>query len=452
MSKEFIYLLPDMQWKEIIKNTAPKIRDGLRTIVDESGGDCVNVFYESLLQHKYAAQFLDKKMIEDRLRVDLLLWMKSLFSVQEEDIDALCDFQRKVGAVHAKLEIPTHLVVYGLYTIKQRLFDCIVKFFPEQDDRLTAISYVSSMTDFSLKFISQSYDTDLRKKIESDEAFRMVSLGQDLNYEKEIQKTTFFDWCTHALFCLCENEVYKVTKLTESQFGLWMSHKGQALFKGTNEYSLIKDKIRQIDLLVEGMQDGSVDTMVLTADLKKNVSEFNFLINRAFHSIESIQNGLDPLTKMLNRRFLDTVIQNEISFSIANDKKFSLVMLDIDHFKNINDSRGHLVGDEVLRFVADIIMKSLRANDFVFRYGGEEFLIVLTEASSEEARKCAERIRTDVAATPIFLSDNDKVSVTLSGGVSTFDEQTRTKVIINQADQALYQAKRQGRNRIVIFK
>ena len=84
MSKEFIYLLPDMQWKEIIKNTAPKIRDGLRSIVDESGGECVSVFYESLLQHKYAAQFLDKKMIEDRLRIDLLLWMKSLFSVREK--------------------------------------------------------------------------------------------------------------------------------------------------------------------------------------------------------------------------------------------------------------------------------------------------------------------------------------------------------------------------------
>lgn len=148
----------------------------------------------------------------------------------------------------------------------------------------------------------------------------------------------------------------------------------------------------------------------------------------------------DPLTGLANRRFLQ--IQMEKSFEAAKryGERLSVVMLDIDHFKRYNDTRGHLEGDKLLARVAEVLVKELRNADYVFRYGGEEFFCMLPETDLPMAVEVAERLRHAVEA---------GTDVTISLGVSSFNEEVADKEsLIKMADNALYQAKQNGRNRV----
>jgi diguanylate cyclase (GGDEF)-like protein/PAS domain S-box-containing protein len=165
---------------------------------------------------------------------------------------------------------------------------------------------------------------------------------------------------------------------------------------------------------------------------------------------------VDGLTGVANRRRMDDFLKSEWSRSIRNSTLLSFIMLDIDFFKNYNDSYGHLIGDECLIAVAGAIRKGLsRPSDFLARYGGEEFAVILPETHLEGAIHVAERIRKQVEALaiPHSKSKNDKI-ITVSVGVSTmmgniFKEATS---LINTADKALYASKRNGRNQSTSYK
>ena len=449
MSPAFITLSPLNQMKETMNETPGRIRELLRTVVTDSGPTCVNLFYSALFQHERAAIFLEKELVEVKMRPQLLAWIQSLFFTDVDHIEELSALQCRVGQVHAQLEIPTDIVVYGIYIIKQALIDGIKASTTDKDDIIAAIVYLNNMMDFAFKFMIKAYDIHFRKKVESDEAFRLVSLGHNISYEKETQISTFSGWSTQAFYCLCKDHATDLPTIAESEFGLWLTHKGMSLFKGTHEANEIQSKVRELDTKIVAIRQSGVVPAEFPSELHKAITNLTFLIGRVFRHLEEVENGRDPLTKVFNRRFLDVVIQNEITFALTHEKPFSLVILDIDHFKKINDRYGHLVGDEVLCFVAEIIAANVRANDFIFRYGGEEFLIVLTETTLADGLASAERIRCALAEHTLTLSSHDQVNVTVSGGVTAFAGETNSRLLIHQADEALYKAKNNGRNRIV---
>jgi len=125
----------------------------------------------------------------------------------------------------------------------------------------------------------------------------------------------------------------------------------------------------------------------------------------------------------------------------------SVLMIDIDHFKNINDTYGHSSGDAVLQQVAETILSLCRPSDFVFRYGGEEFLVALVEADEDKAFAIGEELRRQIAQQPMNLPDGARQSVTLSIGVAAFNGHPDYSHLVNAADRALYRAKQAGRNR-----
>ena len=143
----------------------------------------------------------------------------------------------------------------------------------------------------------------------------------------------------------------------------------------------------------------------------------------------------------------------EDEFRRSEKFKFDLsfLMVDIDHFKNYNDTFGHLVGDVILREVANLLKENIREIDFVGRFGGEEFSIFLPETSKEQAISVSERLREKIAESEIQAYD-EKVRLSISIGVATFPEDSRDKgLLIEIADKALYQAKQKGRNRVFAF-
>ena len=158
----------------------------------------------------------------------------------------------------------------------------------------------------------------------------------------------------------------------------------------------------------------------------------------------------DGLTRVYNHRFFQELFEKEYTRSDRYNTVFSLIMLDIDHFKKINDTYGHLCGDEILKNLASLVKSCLRSMDILARYGGEEFAILLPETGGDEALQTAERIRRAVEETA-FMGTEQGLSVTVSLGVATYPSRgvTERADIIAKADLALYEAKDAGRNRAI---
>jgi diguanylate cyclase (GGDEF)-like protein len=160
----------------------------------------------------------------------------------------------------------------------------------------------------------------------------------------------------------------------------------------------------------------------------------------------------DPLTKLYNRRFMDESLRRELLRARRSQTPVSLILLDLDNFKLINDEYGHDVGDRVLIMLAHQLNKSVREEDFVYRYGGEEFVMVLPGASLEIARERAEQACVAVRGMRVD-TDQGPLHVTISAGVATYPEHAVDhEQLIVQADKALYAAKESGRDRIELAK
>lgn len=159
----------------------------------------------------------------------------------------------------------------------------------------------------------------------------------------------------------------------------------------------------------------------------------------------------DPLTKIFNKKHLLDRLTIELAFAHRHETPLALVMIDIDHFKNVNDTYGHLVGDQVLRQLAETVQPVLRAEDMFARYGGEEFAIVCRGTTPSDAGVVAERVRATVERTA-FAHQGRAIPVTVSLGVAGYPDVAANDVaaFIRAADEALYGAKRSGRNRVVI--
>lgn len=158
----------------------------------------------------------------------------------------------------------------------------------------------------------------------------------------------------------------------------------------------------------------------------------------------------DELTRMFNRRYLFYSLALAIERSRRYRMELSVLMMDIDHFKSINDAYGHLAGDQVLKETARRILSEMRGIDFVARYGGEEFVAVLSNTGTEGAYILAERMRRFVAGTPVSTT-TENIGLTISIGVAVLRNEDRDfRDLLERADGALYLAKTKGRNRVVV--
>jgi diguanylate cyclase (GGDEF)-like protein len=162
----------------------------------------------------------------------------------------------------------------------------------------------------------------------------------------------------------------------------------------------------------------------------------------------------DPLTGLYNRRLLEDRLGSELAAAQRHGRVVSFLMVDIDHFKAVNDRYGHLAGDETLRMVANTLRAVIRKEDFLARYGGEEFVVIARETGLEGARQFAERIRAAVEQSHLTWQSEEigvtvSVGVTVSIGLTEFVAGQTERELIDSADRALYRAKQDGRNRVV---
>ena len=162
----------------------------------------------------------------------------------------------------------------------------------------------------------------------------------------------------------------------------------------------------------------------------------------------------DFLTGIANRKAFDAALEDAIYTTRADKSTFSILIADIDHFKQVNDNYGHLMGDKVLRFVASTFKKCLKGQDIVARYGGEEFAVILPNTDITGAYSAAEQIRYSVSAGQIKDMTSQRMldQITISIGIAQFESSDLHNELLQKADQALYKAKKNGRNRVEIEK
>lgn len=247
---------------------------------------------------------------------------------------------------------------------------------------------------------------------------------------------------------------------------------GLLLFIGLGAYLLGLTLVRPLDRLTGGASkvaagDLEVDLPVLSGSEVGYLTEvFNDMVARLRQGREQLAvinetlrkknkelhelSITDSLTGLYNRKHLMETLENEVARSKRHKHDFSVLVIDIDHFKEYNDTYGHLAGDEVLSRLATVFKESVRSCDYVARYGGEEFILVLPEIGPEDGVKAAERIRKKVAKES-FAGDGETIQVTVSVGVASYPKDgDDSQSIIRHADTALYKSKESGRNRVVL--
>ena len=178
---------------------------------------------------------------------------------------------------------------------------------------------------------------------------------------------------------------------------------------------------------------------------------FKFLsgtdIENQYHAVISNMALKDGLTNLPNRRQLDAVLAEEIGRAQRHHRDLSLLMIDVDHFKRLNDAYGHLAGDGVLTRLGHLLQERLRPSDKVGRYGGEEFCVILPETAMASATRIADTLRALIADEK-FLTSDHVLAVTVSIGAAAWESQMRCADLYEAADRRLYRAKRLGRNQV----
>ncbi|MBI4796192.1 MAG: GGDEF domain-containing protein, partial [Deltaproteobacteria bacterium] len=172
-----------------------------------------------------------------------------------------------------------------------------------------------------------------------------------------------------------------------------------------------------------------------------NLNLKNFLLQQAIR---------DPLTGLFNRRYMEETLEREIFRVMRKDAPLGIIMLDVDSFKNHNDSLGHEAGDMLLQAMGSFLRSNIRREDVACRYGGDEFVLILPEASLEVTRQRAEKLRQEVQRFQVDYRGQPLGSLTISVGVALFPTHgERGEAVLKAADAALYRAKEGGRNRVV---
>lgn len=215
-------------------------------------------------------------------------------------------------------------------------------------------------------------------------------------------------------------------------------------------YILLLTGRNQKEDLVAGMDAGADDYIIKSSDdseLKVRMRAAERILR--LHEALREQATHDPLTKLWNRHAILDILERELNRATREGAPLGLLMADLDHFKRINDTYGHLAGDAALREVAQRMRASLRSYDAVGRYGGEEFLVVLPGSNESQSLHLAERIREQIGTEPVAAAEG-ALRITLSVGVTGWNGESALspELLIRAADNALYRAKSTGRNRI----
>lgn len=442
------------EWRRLLGQFSPEAAAVLHGVAEQSNEDLAAHFYEQMLADPHAAVFLSHEQVQNRLSLSMQRWVLTVLTTRpEDDLEAVIDLQRTIGDVHARIEIPVSLVLRGARYLKGRLRRLVERQAAEAVTRRDAARLGADIIDLAVEIICFAYSQSHDRNSRAEEAYRLFAVSQNQGAEKERQRAALLDWENQLMFDLAVGSGYEsLPRLASSEFGLWFRHKASHAFQGTPESASILDYIMQIDqelqtLAEAGKEQGSLSSLHRVREQTRSI---RFLLDSLFEQANELEAGRDVLTRLLNRKFLPVVMTKEMLYSRQAGGSFGVLIVDVDHFKRINDAHGHDGGDQVLQQVATALSNNTRGGDYAFRLGGEEFLLVLVDIDAQKITQAAEKLRQRIAEDSFRLPQGDVIKVTVSIGIAVHDGHPDYERLLRRADQALYEAKNAGRNRCVL--
>ncbi len=220
---------------------------------------------------------------------------------------------------------------------------------------------------------------------------------------------------------------------------------------GEMESSILSIEEKDLDNL---FREETASLMLKNKTLEAQARQTEKRLQKQTRIIEELRSKLriDGLTNLLNRRAFEKDLEKELAKIKRYKYPLSLIMCDIDHFKHINDNYGHRVGDKILQKMAEILKNGIRETDSAYRYGGEEFMILLPHTTGEQASRLAERIRNKISIFRFLLKKPEtSIRITISSGATQARQDEDVEEIVNRVDSAMYEAKNRGRNRTILL-
>lgn len=274
----------------------------------------------------------------------------------------------------------------------------------------------------------------------------LIIQGDDLSLAQSclnLQNRSNFQWFYSLVIAGFETNPEKTVASHQ------LTNQTQALELGVDAYLNMTGDFEQIPYQLDATYQ-----QLLQAQLKiglQSANRYRDLVQT--NDLLSTIALVDPLTELNNRRALDWDLPRHITTARQDDRPFSLLIFDLDFFKRINDTYGHLVGDVSLKLLAARLRHNLRAKDTLFRYGGEEFVVLLSDTSQEEAGDIARRLCSIISNESFTINDDLELSLTVSVGVSELQDSDDAEglALIERADRCLREAKQTGRNRVVVY-
>ena len=335
----------------------------------------------------------------------------------------------------------------GIREIENKILELLAGLPLENNHHM--LSYMLQIMGFATEIMCRSYEANTERSHEVKHSYRLFSAMQDVAVQKDKQRSILLDWENELMFkVFSEHPQLQHIALSKSELGLWFVHKAAYAFTGAEQVETIIRLIQQVDTLnfdVLDCQDQAqkVERIQEIRDVNRQIQH---LVDQLFQVTEYIDSGNDSLTQLLNRRYLSTIVSREINFARKNDAALSLLAIDADYFKRINDKYGHTAGDLALRFIAEVLLDVAKGSDYAFRVGGEEFLLLLVDSDLTRALQIAETIRMRIQETPIRTAHGQSFSFTVSIGCTVYNGHPDYQCFLDTADSALYAAKNKGRN------
>lgn len=449
------YTPPASEWAAAYQRVPPAVANAMAHLVDAQMVTLSVAFYRDLLAQPEAARLIPVDTLNSRLLPSIQRWIQFLFDpVNSISSSPTIALQRHVGEMHARAGIPLHLVIQGFRGLKRELNALLVQSALTPQEQLQASVYAGELADLSLAEMlgahQRSVATDSRVSLQRAEPERQAPLAALSDEENRFLRTMLSTLPTH-----------EVKAISTSPFGLWLNHKAPLLFDSASETATLHRIVQTIDRLdrdvlphlqagVSGEGGPGNGLALLLREVVTGLQDVRVAVNQLFDRLASNDGYRDTLTQLFNRPLLASILHREMELARRKRSTFSVMLVDIDHFSEVNQAHGHEAGDRVLQHVAALLSHQVRSSDFVFRYGGEEFLILLVELDAAQSLAVAEKIRRTVESANIPLPDGHNLQVTLSLGVALYEGQPDPNSITDLADQALALAKGGGRNRVMM--
>ncbi|WP_275015421.1 diguanylate cyclase [Klebsiella variicola] len=447
------------EWLPLYDSLTPDVRALLKKMADERSSMLATRFYDFIFQDPDIARHLSYELVEERLSRSLAGWVQQILTCEKEDLQALAERQYQIGSIHSRIGIPAEAVLRGARQIKSGLVEAIRDSQVARDTGIAAIHYAIMAMNMAVEMMCHAYTLSHYRATKNEEAFRLYSLMDNVPMEYGKQQASLSGWENSAIFnIVSENRTdLNATLLSESEFGLWFRHKCVRYFNHNPQMGEITELIGQVDALITEWRTAEQDagyknTQSLLQKIHIHCQHISSQLGVLFSSLSQMQNGKDALTSLLNRRYLPVVLKHEVTLAIEYDLPLTVAIIDIDFFKEINDKWGHMVGDRAIKHVADLLSDNIRSSDYLFRYGGEEFLLVLVETRAAEAFPLLERLRKKIGQLAFNVGGDTQIPITASIGFAAHIGHPDYNLLLRDADNALYAAKREGRNCVKMHK